>query len=282
MKLNKLSVSIGNIFGAATLAATLAACGSGGLSDVASVSVYQPDNVVPSVPQNSTNYGSIPASRIILEKRAPVQGKMIRIQASDLPDNVQVLASQVVVDTNNNNLTSTNLQTVLDTEIAVDLTTNIVGVWNIENISGGRFGSGPAATGQVEFKADGTFVVLSGGFAAPGTTVSSAPWMTSDGMYFLSRLGSNLMLCEEASQPSSYRVVDGVVVFTFGPRKAFTTVLKNSADVITLMGMSGNGCSQEHSISRLTRATTAAPASLKSNPSKYTPPKPVGKVALAG
>lgn len=282
MKLNKLTFAVRNIFGTITVATLITACGSNNsfIEDVTtSVDpvVTAPNNTVP-------NYGSIPASRIILNKSASTQGNMIRIQASALPDNVQVLASQVVIDTTKNALESTTLQKALDTEIAVDLTTNIIGIWNIENISGGSvFGSGPTTIGQVEFKSDGTFVMLSGGFSAPGTTVATAPWLADHFNDYLARAASvpgGLKLCNEAKMESSYRVVDGVIVFTFGPRKSFTTVLKNSTDVVALMGLAGNGCNTEHSISRLTRVVAPTPASLKSKPKAS--PSTIIKTALNG
>lgn len=280
MKLNKLSFAVRNIFGAVAVGVLVTACGSN-TSFVENI-VSNTENVSPTPANPAPNYGSIPASRIILNK-ASTQGKILRIQASDLPDNVQVLASQVVVDTKNNALESSNLQAALDTEIAVDLTTNIVGVWNIENISDGvLFGTGPTTTGRVEFKPDGSFVVLSGGFAAPGTTVASAPWLTTDVNEFHTRRFTepNLKFCAAAASTQNYRVVDGVVIFNLGGRFSWTTVLKNSADVITLMGTPNNGCNTEISISRLTRVTTGTtPASLKSKP-KTTPT--IIKTALNG
>lgn len=270
MKINKLSFAVGNIFGAVVVSAMVVACGSGPSGSIVA-------DTTNGNASGSTNYGTILASKIKLVRQAIMPGNnIIRVQANQLPDNVEVLASQVVLDTSTNSLQSTNLQTALDTEIAVDVSTNIVGVWDIQNFSSdGRF-QGATETGRVEFKSDGTYTVISGGFAVAGVVADGTTGFATQ-TFGSAEIQAGLTPCI-ALGARTFRVIDGVVQVMTGTATSNAVVLKNTSSAITLMG-SGAGCGNNaQSITRMTRQVTATPTS--TTPSTTT--KSVVKTALNG
>jgi hypothetical protein len=266
MCINKLSFAIGNIFGAVAVTTLLTACGSNTsmvedvVSSIESV-ITTPNTERPTAnygtERPTANYGSIPASRIILGKKS--SNGIIKIQASDLPDNVQVLASQVVVDNASNTLQSTNLQTALDTELAVDISTNIVGVWDIKNYGGEAHWA--SLDGRIEFKSDGTYQLISGGLAVAGKIAHG-----TEGWYTRPTPGIILNICI-MSDITGYEVIEGAVVFKASEGgNGLAVVAKNTADSITMIGSGGCGANQQR-ITKLTRVKTptiTTPSSLKS------------------
>jgi hypothetical protein len=255
MKQTKASPTLQSTLGAVALASMLGACGGGGgdssLGLADSVVAVQ----VPQVPQTAApDYGKLTAANIILAKNVSGKNGIVKIQASDLPSNVQVMASQVTVVNQNNSLRSVDLQTALDEELAVDIATNIVGVWDVKNYTAySVFNYPETAVGQVEFRADGTYTVISGGFAVAGKVAVGTPGWATTHVY-----GSNKMCV--SPQAVTYEIVDGAVFFRAeGRGDGLSSVAKNTKDSITLVGSAGCQLSGNH-LSRLTRVgSTPAP-----------------------
>lgn len=262
MKLNKLSFAVGNLFGAVAVGVLVTACG-GGPSSSSSATAIQ---TVVEQPQAPQNYGTIQAKNIILAKGQNTQDRVIKIQANQLPSDVQVLASQVTVVNTTNTLQSTNLQAALDTELAVDFSTNIVGVWDVQNLSSEAKFKG--TTGRVEFKTDGTYEVISGVFAVAGVVADGTTGYVTQPPYGYPEIIAGLHSCINTGA-RTYQTIDGVIEVAAGNAGTYVSILKNTTNSITIMGVSGAGCGSRPSVSRLTRVATpagAAPASLKSVP----------------
>ncbi|MDM0103645.1 hypothetical protein QTH97_01780 [Variovorax sp. J22R24] len=152
----------------------LVGCGGGGGSGEQAVAGGSSSGTA-----SGNSNGTVKASNIVLKSGTQVAaGKdgFIRVQASQLPDNVKVLASNVSLENASNGLSASNLQDALDKEIAVNLSKTLVGVWDIVNLPGNTSdgsASGTCAmqpTGKVQINADGTFSVLNGAFLAAGTS----------------------------------------------------------------------------------------------------------------
>ncbi len=221
MKLNNYSFLLGNFFGAVVVGVIVVACGTDG-----------PDNP-----------GTISASKVILNGRtqsATLRDGIIRVQANQLPSNVQVLASNVSIVNTRNDLQSTDLQSALDTEIAVDLGKTIIGVWDIQNVTSDATYQGAWSTGRVEFKSDGTYSISSGGFGAAGKVASGT--------------GS---FCTIPSL-QTFTMVDGAVYFgADAGGDSVAIVAKSGADAVTLIGDGGCGAQGIARISKLTRVKSA-------------------------
>jgi hypothetical protein len=230
MKSNGTSFALGNLFGSVVVGAIAVACSN---SDS---------------PPASANVGTIAASNVLLANGAAttsLRDGIIRVQASQLPPNVQVLASQVTLVTTGNDLSSGDLQTALDKELAVDLSRTLVGAWNVENITDDQAYTGATSTGRVAFAGDGTYSVTSGGFAAAGRVAPG-----TDSPCYL-------------PTSTSYTMVDGAIFFqSNGGGNSVATVAKATADAITLIGDGGCGAQGISRISRLTRVGTQ-PAALQ-------------------
>jgi hypothetical protein len=236
---NKVSFTLGNLFGACVVGLTVVAC-SGGSGPSALLS----------------DAGTISASNIILNQGindARAGNGIIRVQANQLPSNVQVLASNVSLTTANNSLISTDLQTALDKELATNLASSLVGTWTISNVTSDSIYSGSLATGRVTFNADGSYAIASGGFAAAGKVAS----------------GTGSFCAIPTSQ--TYQVIDGAIYFAANAGgDSVAVVAKNTADAITLIGDGGCGAQGVARISKLTRVTTTpVAASRKINKSGY-------------
>jgi hypothetical protein len=149
-----------------------------------------------------------------------------------LPDNVKVLASNVTIINSSNELTSSDLQTALDKEIAVNVTKAIVGVWDVHNYSGVTAGCGVNPTGRVEFRSDGTYAMLAGSLSAgreyaDGTEGSLPPYrcmghqeqryqLVHGGILFQSKLPSqegNYLLPVAAVGSISAKNQDAITIF---------------------------------------------------------------------
>ena len=80
----------------------------------------------------------------------------------------EILASNVIIESHTNALTSDNLQDALDSEIAIDLGQLLPGTtWSVANKT--RDENYEGYTGQITFaETGGTFTIDSGRFAAPG------------------------------------------------------------------------------------------------------------------
>ncbi|MDM0073238.1 hypothetical protein QTH90_02520 [Variovorax sp. J2P1-59] len=231
MQLSKSSFVLGNIAGSVVVGLIAVACGGG--SDGF---VFIPP------PSSSGAGGTLKASNVIVRagaQTASSKAGIVRVQANQLPENVQVQASNVSLVTVANDLQSTDLQSALDKEIAVDLQKAIVGVWNVENFSSDSTYAGEFASGRVEFRTNGSYVILSGGFAAAGKV---APGTTS--------------FCI-VPNAMSFSLVDGAIYFQADSGgNSVATVAKSTTSAITLIGDGGCGQQGTSRISRLTRLGT--------------------------
>ena len=117
----------------------------------------------------------VPARNVILNSSALLHRDQITTTsaaAAELDTETQVLAENVVVDTSANTLSSTNLQSVLDDEMAVDLSTLLPGTtWTVSNRDDDI---NSYATGSITF-GDNTITVNSGDFGAAGYLSTSCP-----------------------------------------------------------------------------------------------------------
>jgi len=236
---NKVSFTLGNLFGACVVGVTVVACSGGGGSSTL-----------------LGDAGTISASNIILNQginEAKVGNGIIRVQANQLPSNIQVLASNVSLTTTNNSLISTDLQTALDKELATDLASSLVGTWAITNVTTDGVYSGALTSGRVTFNVDGGYTIADGGFAAAGRVAS----------------GTGSLCAIPTSQ--TYQVIDGAIYFAANAGgDSVAIVAKNTADAITLIGDGGCGAQGVARISKLTRVTTTpVAASRKINKSGY-------------
>ena len=195
---------------------------------------------------NSSTPGPIPASRIVLKSGAVVAaGKdgFIRVQASQLPDNVKVLASNVSIVNSSNDLSSSDLQTALDKEIAVNVSKSIVGVWEVQNFPGVSTGCGVNPTGRVEFREDGSFAMLAGSL--------SAAREAADGAEYVGPPPPSGNRCQGSSN-QRYQLIHGGIYFqrtlpagVFMPANTAGMISAKTPDAITIFGAD--------SISHLTR-----------------------------
>lgn len=108
------------------------------------------------------------ASNVILSSASATD-----ISTKDVDTETQVLAENVVLNTDNNKLSSDDLQDALDNEMAVDLSTVFVGTWTIENKTKDPAYDG--LSGQITVSSDGTFSMDSGVFAAAGISATCTP-----------------------------------------------------------------------------------------------------------
>lgn len=101
----------------------------------------------------------------------------------------KVLAGNVVLNAATG-LSSDNLETALNEEIAVNLATTIIGTWSVENIEDkGDLNrlrdcndtvANMNATGTVVFKSDGTYAVCSGRFGVAGIEFGDTQYSASN------------------------------------------------------------------------------------------------------
>lgn len=226
MPASKLTFLAGNLFGATVVGLVVVACGGngGGLS-------------------NQTDLGTIAASRILLKPGTPVSGaeaSTIRVQANQLPGNVQVAASQVSVIQANNNLQSSDLQSALDKEIAVDNGKSLIGTWDIENTTDDPIYQGTASKGKVTFNSDGSYTLSSGGLAVAGKVVA----------------GTNTFCAIPTKQ--TYSLVGNNAIYFQADQggNGFGFIVDSKSNAITLVGQGGCGNVGSLRISKLTRVAT--------------------------
>ena len=168
MQLNKSSFVLGNIAGSVVVGLIVVACGGGDSPQFFVAPPINTDGGAGAGAGAGPGAGTIKASNVIVRsgtQTASLKDGIVYVQANQLPDNTKVLASNVALVTTSNDLTSNDLQSALDKEIAVDVSKAIVGVWDVENVVRGGCGQ---PTGRVQFKADGTFEMLSGSLDVAG------------------------------------------------------------------------------------------------------------------
>lgn len=189
MNFSKLSFVSGNFFGASIVGLVIVACGGGGSGGSTG-----------GIPIDSTSpLNTINANQILINNGTTVAaGKdgIIRIQANQLPSNVTVSASNVNLNTSQNNLSATNLQSALDSQLTANIALILPGTWKITNYGGSPGGS--AAMGSGSISIDGNLNVTSFGspFAAIGAC-SKSNVVTQDSILkptSFSRLSDGLLL----------------------------------------------------------------------------------------
>jgi len=243
---------------AIALLAPVALVGCGGGGGGGQVAGGSSSNALNS-PVNATSNGTIPASSIVLKTGAQlVAGKdgIIRVQANQLPDNVKVLASNVSIVNASNELTSSDLQTALDKEIAVNVSKAIVGVWDVQNFPGVATGCGVNLTGRVEFREDGTFTMLAGSLSAAREFADGADWVGPP--------PPSGTRCQ-GNRDQRFQLVHGGIYFqktipagVFVPGAAAGMISAKSSDAITIFG--------SDSISHLTRVGTSPASNQNTQP----------------
>jgi len=149
--------------------------------------------------------------------------------------NNQVMAKDVILNTAGNDLTSTNLQSALDNELAVNLSTLLPGTtWTITNITSDPTYSG--ITGIVSFTND-TFTLVSGALAAFGIAFNSHCYVPANKISY--QLITDKIIYESWVSSQGY-AQDGT---------AF--VVAHSKDMLTLLGTGGCGAAGAWRISVL-------------------------------
>ncbi len=151
-----------------------------------------------SSPSNTSGGGS--PSTVNLTKKILASNVILgEVQAQEGVDRTtKVLASNVVLNSQTLRIPSTDVQTAFQ-EITPDLSTSIVGTWNIKDI-GRNANSSPDFTddiGTITFKGDGTFVI---------TPVADAANKSLTLYYFLDYMNRH------AVTSYNYRVIDNMVI----------------------------------------------------------------------
>ena len=194
------------------------------------------------------------ARNVILNSSANLQRDQITTTnaaaAAELDTETQVLAENVVVDTSANALSSTNLQSVLDDEMVVNLSTLLPGTtWTVSNRDNfkGTY-SGTQATGSITFE-DSTITVNSGSLAAAGyvsVAVGELPFTcaSSDSKMEYELIGNSVL-----SVQWSYINHNNVLTQT----KHAVAVLSATKDSMTLIGFGGCGILDGLRVSILTK-----------------------------
>lgn len=189
------------------------------------------------------------ASNVMLSSGSAAVSKT----TGDVDTTTKVVAENVMLDTAAGNiLTSDNLQAALNNELAVNLTTEIVGYWSVENAEPTSTGfrnlcnasqtqtANYNAPGTVVFASGGTYAVCSGRFAVAGLEPGDAQYV-----------------------PTSYAVKDsGTIIFNMTATSVATSVPAVATNVsvgsITMIS-GGGGCGEAVGMrySKLTRISTA-------------------------
>lgn len=144
-------------------------------------------------------------------------------KSEDVDTTTKVLASNVELNTDNNKLTSTNLQNALDNEMAVKLSTVLIGTWTIANKTKDPYYDG--LTGQITVADDGTFSMDSGVFAAAGISESCKPITNSS--YEI--LGNNSIIYISFTDQGAYT------------RDSVMSVISATSNQVALVGDGGCG-----------------------------------------
>ncbi|MCL4557427.1 MAG: fibronectin type III domain-containing protein [Deltaproteobacteria bacterium] len=151
---------------------------------------------------------------------------------------IQVMARDVMLNTAGNDLTSTNLQSALDNELAIDLTSVLPGTtWTITNITSDPIYSG--ISGVVSFTTN-TFS-LSGAFAAFGVADNAYCYIPSPTISY--KLISQKVIYESWTSSQGY------------PQDGTAFVIAQNKDKIILLGTGGCGAVGAWRISVLQRVS---------------------------
>jgi hypothetical protein len=154
--------------------------------------------------------------------------------ADSVNTSAKLLASNVVLDKTFTNLSSTNLQTALNDQLAVSLKKTLAGTtWTIANKTTDSTFTG--TTGQITFAA-GSFTLDSGRFAASGMAAATEN-----------------IFCAKPLDPIKYELInESVIDVTWTgqdrnnpaqliPQEAVITIASKSKDNLVLVGMGGCG-----------------------------------------
>ena len=229
MNLNKTSFVLGNAFGAVAVGAFVIACGGSGDS-------------------NTTTGGGgsaamLKASDIIVRSGTALTSLkegMIRVQEG------KVLASNVALITTSNDLESRDLQSALDNEMAVDIPSTVVGVWDIENYLVSYQGCVTFPTGRVQINADGTYEILTGTF---GAASDEAQGTFPDG----TPIGGGANFQCNANSDRKYKIIGKGAYFTSTGNNSGSTYPVSSPISITEATVNSMTMYGSRGMSRLTR-----------------------------
>lgn len=190
------------------------------------------------------------ASNVIVRPSSSLQGghvsaMTVRAAEEGVDPNLKVLAENVEISNMGNALASSNLQSALDNELAVDLTALLPGsTWTIQNRTADATYKGFG--GEVSFSADGKMTV-SGHFAAAGLVSESvADTFCNFPISATYEVLSNSVLYLSAR-------VKGRTDGSEGDQLVVPIVVSRTKDSITLVGGGGCGALGEDRVSILTR-----------------------------
>jgi len=166
--------------------------------------------------------------------------------ADSINTSTKVLASNVVIDKTFTNISSSNLQTALNEQVAVGLKKTLPGTtWKVINKTSDATYSG--TVGQVTFSTD-NFTIDSGRFAASGIAAATEN-----------------IFCLKPTNPIKYELInDSVIDVTwtgqdrtnqslFIPQEAVITIASKNKDTLVMVGMGGCGSVGTPRISVLTK-----------------------------
>jgi hypothetical protein len=181
---------------------------------------------------------TILARNVLLGTKLPTASvKTANAESTRIDTTTQMPASNVVFEQSATaDLSSTNVQGALE-ELSVKLDAVLPGRWNIQNLNQENL---HAATGKIEFKADGSFDLKEGSFAAIG-------------------MGSNPEFCNHESVGQTFQLfTPRVALFAHTNGTASNTVIPTlieaKPDRLVFIGSGGCGVVGQQRISILTRA----------------------------
>ena len=221
-----------------TVIVFLAACVIGGCGGGGGVGTSAGNSSSASGANGPSNTGintslRVPAGNIVFTPNSGA-ARAYKMADSNVDDSTRILAQNVVLDTAGNALTSNNLQSAMDNELAIDLSKLLPGTtWTVTNKT--TQSSFKGTTGNVTFS-NNTIQLNSGIMAAAGISAGD----------------ENSSVCKEAIiSPISYEILSNSVLFvtytihnlngnTVG-REAIITVVARDKNSLTLVGQ-GAGC----------------------------------------
>jgi hypothetical protein len=218
--------------------------------------------------EGSRSGNTIAASQIILENgtvaRAGRDG-IIRVQANELPANVQVLAANVSIDPGGSRLRSSNLQKALNDEISPSLELVLPGTWTITNyaVNSNMANSAiakPVETGSISIGAD-LRIVQASNLSAAAIINYSTP---DTNVYFSG--GQIAKIAEGLLVIAVTRTSDANSNVPDGTEACLAQVVSASADRVVLTPVNGGSIScygNASGASVLTRVGAASHTSLK-------------------
>ncbi len=224
-----------SILFAFTISATVAlalACGSGG-GGSGSASTAGTNG---SASSGTTSSKKILASNIIFGASTTRAKELLALEEAGVDTTTKIVAANVVIDTSKTEVTSTNLQTALESELAPNLDLLLPGTaWTVENVNVNYSGavSGAAA---ITFAASGnTFTLDSGtlGIIATNSKASDPTVSYVEGSVRYRMITRGMMFCEFEYTGTN----NGGKVFTLN---SVVSVAFSSKDKLVLCAIGGS------------------------------------------